>query len=143
MATTTAPRTAIAISATNTPVTPSLRRRMPAYYPSGVPGTARTRADDSDEGVDELVARIQVPEEALCPGSVVLPVVAVDVAALRGHFDVEIRVRQAWPFLAFCDNAQAPPRETRLYIDTAFRVGTSSEIFGNGDPDAAVAELLD
>ncbi len=45
-----------------------------------------------------------------------------DVYALRGQFVVEVGVRLAWPFLTFCDDALPSPNETRLYIDTIFRV---------------------
>jgi hypothetical protein len=75
--------------------------------------------------------------------SVLLPVMADEVEALRTQFVVEVGVRQAWPFLTFCDNAHTPPRETRLYIDTTFRVGSSPRTFAEGDPEAAVAELLE
>ena len=64
-----------------------------------------------------------------------------DVHALRGQFVVEFGVRQAWPFLTFCDTAKTPAVETRLYIDTSFRVGTGPTLFADGDPDPAVAAL--
>jgi hypothetical protein len=35
-----------------------------------------------------------------------------------------------------------PARETRLYIGTSFRVGSSPQTFADGDPDPAVAQLL-
>jgi hypothetical protein len=69
--------------------------------------------------------------------------VADEVEALRGQFVVEVGVRQAWPFLTLCDNAPTPPRETRLYIGTAFRVGPSPQTFADGDPEPAVAQLLE
>jgi hypothetical protein len=68
---------------------------------------------------------------------------ADEVEALRGQFVVEVGVRQAWPFLAFCDNQFEPPRETRLFIGTVFRVGSAPPSFADGDPDAAVAALLE
>ena len=68
---------------------------------------------------------------------------ADDVYALRGQFVVEFGVRQAWPFLTFCDNAKTPPDETRLYIDTIFRVGSGPTLFTAGDPDPAVEVLAD
>ena len=68
---------------------------------------------------------------------------ADEVEALRTQFVVEVGVRQAWPFLTLCDNAHTPPRETRLYIGTTFRVGSSPLTFTEGDPDLAVAELLE
>jgi hypothetical protein len=70
-------------------------------------------------------------------------VVADEVEALRGQFVVEVGVRQAWPFLTLCDNAPTPPRETRLYIGTSFRVGSSPQTFADGHPEPAVAELLE
>jgi hypothetical protein len=66
-----------------------------------------------------------------------------EVEALRGQFVVEVGVRQAWPFLVFCDNAPTSPRETRLYIGTTFRVGSSPQSFADGDPDPAVGQLLE
>jgi len=69
--------------------------------------------------------------------------VAEEVEALRGQFVVEVGVRQAWPFLTLCDNAQTPPRETRLYIGTTLRVGTSAQTFADGNPEPAVAQLLE
>jgi hypothetical protein len=66
-----------------------------------------------------------------------------EVEALRGQFVVEVGLRQAWPFLAFCDNAPTSHRETRLYIGTTFRVGSSPQTFADGDPDPAVAQLLE
>jgi hypothetical protein len=65
-----------------------------------------------------------------------------DVKALQGQFVVEIGVRQAWPFLTLCDNAPTPARETRLYIGTSFRAGSSPQTFADGDPHPAVAQLL-
>jgi hypothetical protein len=72
-----------------------------------------------------------------------LPRVATEVEALRGQFVIEVGVRQAWPFLTFCDNRPTPPRETRLYIDTAFRVDSSEPTFADGDVDAAAVRLLE
>jgi hypothetical protein len=43
--------------------------------------------------------------------------VPVDISALVGSFVVEIGIRQAWPFVGFCDNRPARSRETHLYID--------------------------
>jgi hypothetical protein len=74
---------------------------------------------------------------------VLLLVVANEVEALRGQFVVEVGVRQAWPFLTLCDNAPTPPRETRLYIGTTFRVGSSPQTFADGDTEPAVAQLLE
>jgi hypothetical protein len=74
---------------------------------------------------------------------VLLLLVADEVDALRGQFVVEVGVRQAWPFLTFCDNKLTPPLETRLYIHTTFHVGTGATVFGDGDPDAALAALLE
>jgi hypothetical protein len=68
--------------------------------------------------------------------------VAHEAKALRGQFVVEVGVRQAWPFLTLCDNASTPPRETRLYIGTTFRVGSSPPTFADGDPEPALARLL-
>ena len=56
---------------------------------------------------------------------------------------MEVGVRQAWPFLTFCDNSPTPPREMRLYIGTTFRVGSAPQTFADGDPDPAVAQLLE
>src|SRR3954464_15703185 len=58
-----------------------------------------------------------------------------EVEALRAQFVVEVGVRQLWTFLTLCDNAHTPPRETRLYIGTTFRVGSSPLTFADGDPD--------
>ena len=66
-----------------------------------------------------------------------------EVEDLRAQFVVEVGVRQAWPFLTLCDNAPTPPRETRLYIGTTFRVGSSPQTFADGDPGPAVAQLLE
>ena len=74
--------------------------------------------------------------------SVLVPLVRDDVEALRGQFVVEVGVRQAWPFLTLCDNVPTPARETRLYIGTSFRVGSSPRTFADGDTDPAVAQLL-
>lgn len=48
--------------------------------------------------------------------------VPVDISGLAGSFVVEIGVRQAWPFVGFCDNRPARSRETRLYIDAAWSI---------------------
>jgi hypothetical protein len=69
--------------------------------------------------------------------------VADEVEVLRGQFVIEVGVHQAWPFLTFCDNAPMPPRATRLYIGTTFRVGSSPQTFVAGDPEPAVVELLE
>jgi hypothetical protein len=69
--------------------------------------------------------------------------VADEVEALRGQFVVEVGVRQAWPFLTFCDNERTPARETRLYIDSSFRLDSGAPSFVDGDPDPAVTALLD
>lgn len=41
---------------------------------------------------------------------------------LIGSFVVEIGVRQAWPFVGFCDNRSTPPTERRLYIEAGIEV---------------------
>ena len=46
----------------------------------------------------------------------------VEPLDLVGTFVVEVGVRQAWPFITFCDNGPTPPREARLYIGTSFAV---------------------
>lgn len=48
--------------------------------------------------------------------------VPVDISNLAGSFVVEIGIRQAWPFIGFCDNRLARSRETRLYIDAAWAI---------------------
>jgi len=48
--------------------------------------------------------------------------VPVDVSGLAGSFVVEIGIRQAWPFVGFCDNRPARSRETRLYIDADWSI---------------------
>ena len=68
---------------------------------------------------------------------------ADEVEAVLGQFVVEVGVRQAWPFLTLCDNTPTPARETRLYIGTSFRVGSAPQTFADGDPDPAVAQLLE
>jgi len=65
------------------------------------------------------------------------------VKDLRGQFVVEIGTRQAWPFITLCDNESTPAVETRLYIDTAFRLDPGAQVFDDGDPERAVGELLD
>lgn len=49
-----------------------------------------------------------------------------DHTDLPGTFVVEIGVRQAWPFIGFCDNRFAVSRELRLYLDAPWRVGDAS-----------------
>jgi len=49
----------------------------------------------------------------------------VDINRLTGCFVVEIGVRQAWPFVGFCDNRPTPSRETRLYIDASWSIDTA------------------
>ena len=66
-----------------------------------------------------------------------------DAFALQGRFVTEVGVRQAWPFLTFCDNGTAPANEVRLYIDTTFRIDAGPVAFGDGDPEPAAAALLD
>ena len=41
-------------------------------------------------------------------------------------------MRQAWPFLTFCDNAAKSRRETQTYIGTTYRIGSSPETFADG-----------
>lgn len=48
--------------------------------------------------------------------------VAMDVDELVGAFVVEVGVRQAWPFLGFCDNREASSKEARLYLDTVWSI---------------------
>ena len=48
--------------------------------------------------------------------------VPVDVTELVGSFVVEIGIRQAWPFVGFCDNRPTRSRETRLYIDATWSI---------------------
>ena len=55
--------------------------------------------------------------------------VAMDVDELVGAFVVEVGVRQAWPFLGFCDNRGASSRETRLYLDAFWSI--------DGEPGSA------
>lgn len=50
----------------------------------------------------------------------------MDVANLEGCFVVEVGVRQAWPFIVFCDNSQALSAETRLYIDAKWSVNETT-----------------
>jgi len=69
--------------------------------------------------------------------------VSGEVEALRRQFVVEVGVRQAWPFLTFCEDGRTPPRETRLYIGTSFRLASAPPSFVDGDPDQAVAALLE
>jgi hypothetical protein len=66
-----------------------------------------------------------------------------EAEALRGKFVIEVGLRQAWPLLALCDNAPTPPRVTRLYIGTTFRVGSSPRAFADGGPESAAVELLE
>ena len=49
-------------------------------------------------------------------------------ADLVGCFVVEVGVRQAWPFLTFCDNAPTPPVERTLYIESWIEVVPATEI---------------
>ena len=64
-----------------------------------------------------------------------------DVSLLRGCFVTEIGVRQAWPFLTFCDNRTDPTHERRLYIDTAFRINDGQPLT-DGDAERATIALL-
>jgi hypothetical protein len=63
-----------------------------------------------------------------------------EVFELRGCFVTEVGVRQAWPFLTFCDNRSDPTQERRLYIDTTFRL--NDEPLNDGDAERAVTALL-
>jgi len=63
-----------------------------------------------------------------------------EVFELRGCFVTEVGVRQAWPFLTFCDNGSDPTQERRLYIDTTFRV--NDEPLNDGDAKRAITALL-
>lgn len=47
---------------------------------------------------------------------------------LIGSFVVEVGVRQAWPFLTFCDNRPTPETERRLYIESGIEVRPPTEI---------------
>ena len=51
-----------------------------------------------------------------------------DESDLVGCFVVEVGVRQAWPFLTFCDNAPTPSVERRLYIESWIEVVPAAEI---------------
>ncbi|ANS78010.1 hypothetical protein SGUI_0614 [Serinicoccus hydrothermalis] len=46
----------------------------------------------------------------------------MDVDQLVGAFVVEVGIRQAWPFLGFCDNREAPSKEARLYLDASWSI---------------------
>jgi hypothetical protein len=50
----------------------------------------------------------------------------MDVSDLAGCFVVEIGIRQAWPFVGFCDNRPTRSRETRLYIGTGWSIGEAA-----------------
>lgn len=69
--------------------------------------------------------------------------VVVDVNELVGAFVVEVGVRQAWPFLGFCDNREASSKETRLYLDASWSIDAEP---GRGAADTrdwlAAAEAL-
>ena len=52
-------------------------------------------------------------------------------AELIGSFVVEVGVRQAWPFLTFCDNRPTPHEERRLYIESGIEVTPPTEISSN------------
>lgn len=58
--------------------------------------------------------------------------VAMDVNELVGTFVVEVGVRQAWPFVGFCDHRVTSSRETRLYLDATWSIG--------GEPERGVDE---
>lgn len=47
---------------------------------------------------------------------------------LIGSFVVEVGVRQAWPFLTFCDNRPTPEEERRLYIESGIKVTPPTDI---------------
>jgi len=53
---------------------------------------------------------------------------------LVGLFVAEVGVRQAWPFLQFCDNNATPAREVRLYLDSPFEVGPPDAVPTRADP---------
>ncbi|WP_433788771.1 hypothetical protein [Actinoplanes sp. CA-252034] len=61
----------------------------------------------------------------------------MDAERVGGSFVVEIGYRQAWPFLGLCDNRPTPAQETRLYIDTAWRIEATSSVDGHADDDMA------
>ena len=46
----------------------------------------------------------------------------MDVGELVGSFVIEVGVRQAWPFIGFCDNRDALSKETRLYVDAPWAI---------------------
>jgi len=52
--------------------------------------------------------------------------VPVDISGLAGSFVVEIGIRQAWPFIGFCDNRPTRSRETCLYIDAAWSIAAAA-----------------
>jgi hypothetical protein len=62
---------------------------------------------------------------------------------LQGRFVAEVGLRQAWPFVAFCDSHPSATSEIRLYIDTTFRLEPGRRVFEDGDAERAAAELLD
>ena len=51
--------------------------------------------------------------------------------ALAGTFVVEVGIRQAWPFIGFCDDRGKKAREIRLYIDAPWSIGDTT-----GDTDS-------
>lgn len=55
---------------------------------------------------------------------------------LAGCFVVEIGLRQAWPFLGFCDNRSTPPQENRLYLDTEWCIEAGSRVQGTAADEA-------
>lgn len=55
---------------------------------------------------------------------------------LAGCFVVEIGLRQAWPFLGFCDNRSTPPQESRLYLDTEWCIEAASRVQGTAADEA-------
>lgn len=51
----------------------------------------------------------------------------MDVMNLVDCFVVEVGMRQAWPFVVFCDNRPTPPTETRLYIDAQWTINQTTD----------------
>lgn len=68
---------------------------------------------------------------------------AANAHVLQDQFVVEVGIRQAWPFVTFCDSDPSATSEIRLYIDTTFRLEPGRKGFEDGDAERAARELLD
>lgn len=66
----------------------------------------------------------------------------MNVTELVGCFVVEVGLRQAWPFVGFCDNRTTPASERRLYIDADAEISPVSTASSFATEESLVSAMM-